>query len=540
MSSQSNKLILKANLPRTRDLSFVGRFHHNFGFEESLFEYLLEQKDMWGDKLFYMNETQFKKWVEQEKHKIRPVPLLSDNCGFPEMETEPLSQAVFDADFGPIDPISLRICKGGQSAQQTLEKGQLVSLKDTIDRNGIAMNVGGYVTAMKWLHYSLSSYLAVFVINNPSGLASLVTDPSLSVFNEPLKAQSIRSALQLWKYDVHTSSPTLCQVFDTTAFGATSNLVWLPVSLDKPALGILSAVFTDGCVHFFKLNEAQAPSYANVLKPSWTVKMTDERRSTNPPLPITAFDFLTHDKVLVGTIDGAVAEFLLPFHKNQTEDISLPSFVNYVADYMITSICIAEVDESHVVLINTATTQSFAMHYEQLRVSRVETNFTISSLKPLYHRGYRIFIYPDSAESIGYTFLRHPHQKHSLLLKTELITAFHTSEFLNHPFAVVGNTCGDVFVMNIGRKIFGVPKAHNKLVVPLKIWSLQKSADGYTLLGDYIPTAPDRTDIMYTFTPPEVVISAAAWNENLAGCSSYAFGTYTGLLVIERLDPGLL
>ena len=75
MTTDSNKVILKANLPRVRDLSFVGRFHHNFGFENDLFEFLLDQKELWGDKLFYINEKQFSNWVNEEKHKIKEVQI---------------------------------------------------------------------------------------------------------------------------------------------------------------------------------------------------------------------------------------------------------------------------------------------------------------------------------------------------------------------------------------------------------------------------------------------------------------------------------
>lgn len=545
MSSDSKKLMATVNMPRTGDLSFVGRFHHNFGFEEGLFEYLLGQKDMWGDKLFYVNERQFSKWVEQDKHKIREIPVEKGESGFSPLELEQISQAQFEDEFGTIDDIDLKITKGGNLGHHKLKTGDCVSLKQAIDRNGLALNVGGYVTAMKWLHYSTTSLLAVFVINNKDGLASLINAPELSVFpKKPVQSPTIKSAIQIWNYDVEQSSLTLSQVFDVSKFGVTSKLSWLPAKYGESTSGVLLGIFTDGKLHFFEIHGDQPPEtvYNKVTKPSWTVTFDNERKNLALPIPITAYDFVDHDKVLIGTLDGAIAEFVLPNSGSDHEEAQIPSFLTYITDSMITSVCVADVHASKVILVNSATAQSFAIQYDQMRQGRLEIGYTISTLQPLYHRTYRIFVYPDSSESIGYTFARHPHQKHSLLLKTELISSFHISEYLNHPFAVVGNTCGDVYVMNIGRKLFGMPKAHNKLVVPLKIWTLFKAPgeSGLTLSGDYIPVTPDRGDVMCTFTPPEVVISAAAWNENFEGSSTYAFGTYTGLLVLERLDPVLI
>lgn len=544
MATDSNKVILKANLPRTRDLSFVGRFHHNFGFEDDLFEFLLDQKDLWGDKLFYLNEKQFSRWTEQGKQKVREVPIVSEaEIRFPSLAGNSMLDVEFTKSFGKTCPIHINFSKEGKSVESMIEKGDCVSIKSAIDRNGLALNVGGFITAMKWLPYGSSPYLAVSVINSDDGLALTISNPSLSIFPKKEIGKDVKSCIQFWRYNPDAKTLKLASVIYTSTFGVTAELTWLPIRVTGGVLGVLCGAFSDGRLHFFKIeeNQGETTSYLDVKKPSWTISVTDERGSSPEAiLPITAHDFLEDNKIVVGTIDGAIAEFVLPTSGNDGEDeLHIPSFVEYVADSCINSITLAGVNGSHVILINTATTQAFSLQYEQLRQGRVESSYTVSFLKPLYHRSYRIFVYPDSAESIGYSFVRHPHQKQSLLLRTELISTFHISEYLNHPFAIVGNSLGDVYVINIGRKIFGVPKAHNKLVVPLKLWSLTLLPDGktYDLCGDYVPTSAEKSDIMYTFSPPEVVISASAWNENFDGSSTYAFGTYTGLLVLERLDP---
>lgn len=541
MATDTSKVVLKANLPRTRDLSFVGRYHHNFGFENGLFEYLLDQKDMWGDKLFYFDEQKFSQWVDSGKQKIREVPIRDEEASFPDLEDELVLEEDFTSIFGQRNPVNLRVSKGVDNVEQTLETGASINLKDGIGRNGLALNVGGSITSMRWLPYANVPILAVAVINNEKGLSSMISDPSLSVFPHSKLKGETKSAIQIWKYNPESMVMELFQVYDTTKFGATASLNWVPLRFsNNDTLGVLAANFCDGKLHLFKIKNqvAEFATYSKVSKPSWTISIKDERVGNSAPiLPITCYDFIDDRRVIVGTLDGAIAEYVLPSGSNE-EELAEPSFLEYIADSCINSVCIGESSGSRIILINTATTKAFALQYENLRQGRVDINFTISPLTPLYHRGYRIFVYPDSAESIGYTFVRHPHQKHSLLLKSEMISSFHISEYLNHPLAIVGNILGDVYVLNIGRKIFGVPKAHNRLVVPLKLWSLSVSQDKtLTLCGDYIKTQVDRTDIKWSFTPPEVVISASAWNENFDGSSTYAFGTYTGILVIERLDP---
>ncbi|OBA21580.1 hypothetical protein METBIDRAFT_12073 [Metschnikowia bicuspidata var. bicuspidata NRRL YB-4993] len=537
--SDSSQLFQKAHLARTGDLSFVGRFHHNFGAEHGLFDYLLDQKDMWGEKLFYVNERQFRQWVEQGRHRVREVPAMAA-LGLPPLQTQPLTAQQFQHTFGAAADIVLNTTKGGAAAQHRLAPGGCVPLNAAVDRNALAVHAGGHVTALKWLAFSSPALLAVAVVNSKDGLAGVVGAPELGVLAAAAAAprgtaRHVRSAVQLWAYDVDQAALRLVQVLDTLALGATARLAWRPARAADGCSGVLLGVFSDGRLHFFELRSTPGaePRYAAVTRPSWTVELG---------AAVSAFDFVDHARVVVGTADGAVAEFVLPGPGVSETAARVPSFVARVADSMVTAVCVADAHASRVVLVNTASAQSYALQYDQMRQGRLEVGSTVSPLQPLYHRAYRIFVYPDSAESIGYTFARHPHQKHSLLLRTELVSAFHTSEFLNHPFAVVGNTCGDVYVMNVGRKIFGMPKAHNKLVVPLRIWSVFRAPGdlALTLAGDYVPVSPDRSEVMCTATPPEVVVSAAAWNENFDGSSTYAFATYAGLLVVERLDPVLI
>lgn len=538
MSTHGDKVILKANLPRVRDLSFVGRFHHNYGFEDAMFDHLLHQKDLWQDKLFYFDESDFANWVAAGDHHVHKVQSVANSkLQFPHIKGQPLPKSQLDELFGPANGVDVEITKNGKSSPKHLVPGHVENIRDFTDRNALAVNVGGSVSAMEWLPWG--DLLAVAVVHSPGGISDAISAPSLSIFGKGKSSEALtpKTYIQMWKYDATDSTFSLQQTLGTSSFGGVAKLIWLPVRSSGESAGIVSGAFSDGKVHFFNIS-LDSGVEMDVTHASWSISLRDERSTlaSRSTVPITAYDVLDESTVVVGTLDGAIAEFRLPGTDETPQE---PSFVEYVVDSCINSITVATVHEDKVLLVNSATSQSFALQYSNLRQSRVDTHFTILPLKPLYHRGYRIFVYPDSSESIGYTFARHPHQKHSLLLKTDIVTAFCTSTYLNHPFAIVGTGLGDVHVLNLGRKLFGILKAHNKLVVPLKLWSLSTPDNGATFLlcADYTPVSTDKPDVMMSFMPPEIAISACSWRESLEGSTTYAFATCCGLLVVERLDP---
>lgn len=535
MSAQGDKVVLKANLARVRDLSFVGRFHHNYGFENAVFEYLLLQKALWQDKLFYFNEDQFSSWVQHQQHAIRQIPTVEQH--FPDIKGKSILPEEFQLQFGQTKPIHINVSRGAKSTQSAVEPGSTLPLKTSTERNAFAVNVGGSITAVEWLPYG--DLLAVAVVNTNGEVNESVGASNLSIFSKSASAydSKTKTSIQIWKFDSSSQSLTIQNTLNTSKFGGVAKLNWVPSQTGQKSSGTLSGNFSDGKVHFFRIDN-KLPAFVDVTEPSWTISLLDERRDSKQIIPITAYSFFDESKVLVGTLDGAIAEFALPGYD---EELSAPSFVEYVVDSCINSITIADVLEDKVLLVNTATSQSYAFQYSNLRQSRVETHYTILPLQPQYHKGFKIFVYPDSSESIGYTFARHPHLKHSLLLKTDMVTSFSISQYLNHPLAIVGNAVGDVHVLNLGRKLLGVLKEHNKLVVPLRLWSLTTPDNGATLnlSADYLLVQTDKPDVMMSFTPAEVAISASAWNESLEGSTAYVFGTYTGLLVLERLDPSL-
>lgn len=539
----ASKILFNSEVCRVGELNYVSRFQQNFGFEDGVFEFLLGQKDLWADKLFYVPERQIREWIEEGKHKSRFVPEMSAILHFVDYILNSETAEDFNQRFAWNSQIDLTITKSGHSYSKALNKGENIPLKLDFGREGIALNVGGRVTALKWTHSSVKPYLAVFVINSDTDLESTISHLELGMFqNKTGSEHQIKSAIQLYEYDPDTSSLHLYKVLDTSQFGATSDLKWLPADFGQEILGVLSAVFTDGSLHFFKVkkNSTAGATYEKVLEPSYTISCVDEKFDSDHDItPITSFDYLDCKSVIIGTLDGTIAEYIVPGTTDHDDLAHIPSFKQVISESTIKSVTVGRIGGDRIILCHSMGNQSYAIHYENMRLGRVTSDYTNSTVKPMFHESLRSFLYPDCAESLSLFFARHPQLKGSLILKTELISSFHTSEYLNHPFVILGNILGQVFVVNVSRKIFALPKSQQKFVNPLKIWSLYKlpDSDALTLNGDYELVLSDRKTIMYTFTPPEVVISAASWNECLDGSSSYAFGTYTGLLVVERLDP---
>lgn len=538
---KGSSILQNAEVSRVGELSYVSRFQQNFGFEDGVFEFLLSQKDLWADKLFYVPEEQLREWIETGVHQTEKVPSISANLYFVDYLLNIDSADVFHQKFAWNNQIDLTITKSGHSCSKALGTGESILLKLEFSRKGIVLNVGGRITALKWTHASTKPYLAVFVIGSDTDLESTISHPELSMFQDKTASENlIKSAILLYEYDPDASSLHLSRVMDTSQFGATSDIKWAPADFGSEILGVISAVFTDGSLHFFKVKQNSSETiFERVLEPSYTITCINEKFNSNyETMPITSFDFIDHERVIVGNLDGSIAEYIIPCTVDHDNLAHIPSFMQNVSESAIKSVTVGRVGKDHIILCHSLGNQSYAIHYENMRLGRVESDYTNSIVRPLFNKSLRSFLYPDSAESISLFFARHPQLKGSLIMKSELISSFHTSEYLNHPFAIVGNTLGEVFVVNVSRKIFALPKSQQKFVNPLKIWSLYKLSDSdtFTLSGDYELVLSDRKSVMCTFTPPEVIISATAWSENVNGSSSYAFGTYTGLLVVERLD----
>lgn len=528
-----------------RDLSFKPRFRHNYGDDEKFYDTVVNYKDTWEKCMFYLDEELLKKQVNEGKLFPKNIPDVSSAAlNLKDLELETLGQEYVQNHYA--SEVEFTIASGDKESNNTLEFGKPIELKGVLNRNGLVFFAGGQVTSSKWLHLPLDSqlevqYLAVSIIHNPNGLKDTINHPELSIFHRKGKENTIYSAIQIWKYNVTTTSLELFKFYDTTSFGATSSLEWLPINVtgDSNVLGALVGNFTDGDVHIFKIS-ADHCQYVKVVAPSLTYSFSTTRTESKEIINITTFEFLGSDKLLVGLTDGCIAEFILPYYSETCEDeneLHIPSSVTRIGDSAVSALSVAE-PQPNTFLISVATTgvHTLVFEYQNFVQGRV-VPLLKTNLKPSYNPSLRMFVLAPSGDSISYSFAKSPHETGNTLLRLDaVITISKLSERLGHPLNLSGTTDGDIIVLNYTRKFLNGSKTTSKVLVPLKLWKLTLANKTLRLSGDY-EVIPPEAPAQNSVSPPEVFISTVSWNENLIGSSVYASGSASGLVIVERLDP---
>ena len=95
MKLDPRKVLAKSEIGRVGELNYVARFNQNYGFENGVFEFLLRQKDLWADKLFYVPEQQLLQWIQIGSHPVRELPLLAIDLYVADYELVPISPDQF-------------------------------------------------------------------------------------------------------------------------------------------------------------------------------------------------------------------------------------------------------------------------------------------------------------------------------------------------------------------------------------------------------------------------------------------------------------
>lgn len=543
-------------LKLARDMPFRPRFIEHYGHDETLFQHLLGYREAWEKQMFLIDEEVVKLDAQRDLYPTRELSEISAFAlAIPLIKETNLTKSAFHKAFGASQTLQVTANKDSSSVEVALLFSDSVNLSG-IGRNATAINTGGYIACLKWLpqpflSQNSHSYLAVSVINSPKYcLHELTNNPQLGLFKKTVDPSEVTACLQIWSYDNQTSTLALDRVLVTSSLGVTTDLSWLPVSVvnddSEEVLGVLAGSFADGNLHFFKIaaNSTGTTVYLEVHKPSLTYSIPDERLDKNTvTVPITAYDFLGRNKILAGSLDGSFAEFILPGFgetDGSESDISIPSYIEALTDSAIVSITTGNTaKDSYFVLVNTAGPQNFYFEYENARHSKIESVHTVTLSRAIYHHTLKIFTYIDSVESLGYSFARHPHENTTLVLKTDVITAFHISEFLGHPLALSGNALGELQIVNISRRLLATSRVLSKMTNPLRMWSLSINETDRSLVlnGDFELGPPEKAKSKIAVGPPEVVFSSIAWNESFSSSSAYAAGTLSGLLLVERLDP---
>ncbi|CUM63141.1 uncharacterized protein PRCAT00000708001 [Priceomyces carsonii] len=537
-----------------RDLSFKPRFRQSYGSNDYYYNFILKYKEAWESKLFYVDESTVSNMLETYPKLQKVIPEVRDvDEKLPDTKISPLLSEDEVTGFGVKD-LSLRIFleHGDRREPIDIGFGHAIDLKNHVNRKGLILNAGGHITSMKWLisrHSQKYQYLAVSVISNKGGILNNINNTQLSLFHKGVEKDALKSGIQIWKYDLEGNALVLDQFYLTDTIGATSNLEWVPIEIggDTDTIGVLGGSFTDGQFHLVKIKKTQHNTtfYGRIKEPSLTYKIQGfSSKNSTDLVAITCYDYLNKDRFIVGLTNGSIAEFPLPFAEDlndsdsSEEDYEKPSFIQKVADTAIVSVSISELEASrYTLIINTSGIQCFALEYNNFRQGYLISAPTNSFLKPSKNHLLNATLGSYSSDTVSLSFLRNPQDTLSVVLKVDgIVSSVLLSEILGHPLGLVGSTQGDIYILNYARKFLNGAKTTNKSLVPLKLWKCSMDNNDIVVSSNLVPVTVDKSN-QINIAPPQILISAIAWNENIAGSSIYTAGSISGLLLLERLDP---
>ena len=510
-------------------MNFKGKVLLSYGNNEQFYDLIKQYRAHWAEKLFVMDESLAKKFkYASRKNEYVPAQELKIN----DIKVKELDSEFVRFRFNSRCPINLTLGKTSHEIDLDIKPTQL---KDVINRNVFAANVGGFITSMQWLPDSLDkedgvSYLALGVISGEKGLSEVnAINPELNVFNN-VPQKSIQSSLQIWKYDALSNQLELKSTLVTSDFGAVADIQWAPMNTDGDVIGVLGCVFKNGEIHLLKIGHS-LPEFGVVLEPSCRLR-SDRKGSSN----LTCFSFVGADKILSGTADGYIMEFDLPLR--QEGDFSQPNYKTFVSDGPISSIVSVPVTTGeHITIINGQAYRGIAFSSLNPLVDIFSPLSEKSTIKPTYNYILQDVLLAHNPENSNIYSLRSLQDGSSAMLRLDShITTFRLSETLGHPFMLTGTDAGDIILMNYTRKFFS-SRAGNKVMAPLKIWKFTlDDINSISISADYEKMEVE-SPIQASYMPWQTMISALAWNENVVGSSVYAAGTATGILLVERLDP---
>lgn len=512
-----------------KDKTFRLKYTSQYGYNVDHFNFLNDYKEDWNDYVAYVNESLVEKYSSRSR-KFDSIPLNKLNLD--DTKYDSTDEDYVRENFKYTNPIALK--SNSSTTKVDLVPETPVHLQEHTKRNAFAIAVGGQITCIQWLPQngnSTSSYFAVSLVNSVNGIKA--NDPNFSIFNKS-KTRDMKSAIQIWKYDFDKNELKLQNMLITSEFGACSNLKWAPIQSNGTILGVLTGLFTDGNVYLFKIEES-LPPYSIITEPSLAYKLHEGSTKIN----ITSFDFIGSEKLVVGSNDGSIAEFMLPFRYNGN-DIDIPNFKMGICWSAILSLmCIQNPTGKYLCIAHTGAHRSITFVYDNPLQDMYPTTVKLNT-QPSFNYPLQNFVITNQAEQSQIAF---PRTSHCTFISLARSDAYYTickvSEILGHPFLITGATNGDICIMNYFKKFLGINSSLSK-VTPLRIWKVLAEPDEpITLLVDVQIQDQDAV-VLPTSMKTELNITAAAWNENRVGSSTYAVGTALGILLLERLDPKYL
>lgn len=495
-----------------KDLTLKARFNFNYGPNEEFYQESIEYMRYWHDKLFYVEEESFRKSVDTQKLSIKELSEL-DGKSYGDFDFEPSTRE------DVIDSLGLNKFIVVSNGSEKSSLGFSDSFND-FQRLAKIINCGGCVVSLKWLPGNKdTAYLAASVIPGEN----LMGSKELSIFYHE-GGNSMKSCLQIWKINNTDCSFELLKILDTSILGACVDISWVPGNFEE--IGVIGGVFKDGKVHFLRIDNS--PQFGKI-KDSFSYEISGDG--------ISCFDFLSNDRIIVGTKNGYIAEFVLPnYHTSNGDDIKMPSFLYNINDGPLLYITVSNPsDNKFIISVNTHGPSSFTVDYDDI-IGKMIENLT-SSVRPRLNSYLNVLLCSDPLDVALFSLLRHTNERPTQILKLNgVVSSVASSTILNHPLVLISSSYGELFIINIARRILIASKSTSKTLVPLRLWKI-----AYINKNEYyfnpkfeVEKVDKSTDV--SPSPNEVNIGCLDWNENLNGSSIYAAGTHGGLIIIEKLD----
>lgn len=500
--------------------SLKERFRLFFGYKEQDYVAAVKERSKWAHEMFYPDPEVMMN--NQEKLNIQ------DKSHIPEtwMKQQELSLEGDIADDGSSISVQFNM---DESTSTKLN----VSDSAVVPASRIAViNLGASVTSLDWApghNDATCQYLAVSVIKStgfdPLNLKVLEKETSA------LGRSNSRGLIHILEVDTTNSQAKVAASY-VGDFGTVEKVQWWPSQEHAERdVGLLSFCSGDGALRLL-----------NITKPDSTYKTWFIRKPIleyNMVSPITTFTWRTDSDLLVGMVNGSVAE-LCPFDNPQSNQI--PSFEVPISTSAIASLVSAYPDIPEVFMVSSTDTFLKVLDVRDLRRSRtsgVRTKHFIPCTG--YSTQLKSFLALEDNTTMKVVPIRRMHTTFAgtgLTRHHGSITGMSSS--LLHPFTLSVGADGAVRIGNAVRRVMVNSNKGNEYYKCAKLCELTVDNHAKTfslnicLEAENLPSSTS-TSRPYIW-PASLLLTDVKWCQNLCSGSSYAVGSASGLLVLENLE----
>lgn len=498
--------------------SLKERFRLFFGYKEQDYVAAVKERSKWAHEMFY---------PDPEVMTSIPAKLvLSDEVQIPEMWIENQNLSL-EENIDEKNSINIQF-NMDENTRRSLRASDSTMVPDS---RITVINLGASVTSLDWApgHSDAQfQYLAVSVVDS-SDFDSI----NVKVLDEQLSAFGItrnKGLIHIVEVDTNNSQAKIVVSY-MGDFGTVTKVQWRPVKSNKDdGVGLLSFCSGDGALRLLYITKPEAPYK--------TWRINKPAKEYNLASLITTFSWRTNTTILVGTVNGSVAE-LCPFD-SQTGHI--PSFETSISSSAIASLVSAYPDIPEVFMVSSTDTFLKVFDIRDIRRSRtsgVRTKHFIPCTG--YSTQLKSFLALEDNTTMKVVPIRRMHTTFAgtgLTRHHGSITGMSSSVL--HPFTLSVGADGAVRIGNAVRRVMVNSSRANDYYKCAKLWEILVDNHSRTFSLNICLEAENLSSTMSAnrpyIWPASVLLTDVKWCQNLCSGSTYAVGSTSGLLVFENLE----